>query len=532
MTKVKTSKNSSELPTKVKFIELNPEQITRLREIYESDSPYLEKFSKIYREFGIAQRTANQWFSDLGFVSREAPELEEAKSREIENKILFFTSAQNATKINEQMWINMKAYAKYHNAGIHVIPFRYKNPTSTFSDRKHDWWTNDIKQYLDLKRHEVCDNLVILGDLKIQPTAEFPLSGLEALTKGRSAIIGHPKMHLSSTPVLEGEHKQVLYSTGVITEPNYTDSKAGKKGDSHHTFGFVVVEIDSDDFHIRHVPVEDDGSFQDLWFSVSDGEVKYTPNIKSLVMGDLHVGDDDPYKVDASIDLSHKLSPEYLVLHDVFNGHSVNHHEDKNGVLKFYRIKNNRHLISTEIEEMVGMLNFLNQELPKTNIVVVRSNHDEFLDRYVLDKNWVNDPANADMYAKCLSYLLSNEDNKGLIPWFINQELPEIICLGRDQSFRPLAHQLANHGDIGVNGTKGTPLQYSRFAAKQITGHTHCPARINGLMVVGTSTKLRVGYNVGPSSWRHADVIEYNNGNATHIIYNEKYQFTTFKFPE
>lgn len=528
---VEKSEGEQDKQKKVKFVDLSIVQIEWLRGVYNSKMSYLEKFQTIYKEFGIGQRTANTWFAQLGFIEKEVPELEDAKVRSINNKILFFTSAQNATPINESMWVNMEAYAKYHKAGIHVIPFRYKNPTSNFTDKRHDWWSTKIRSFLDMKRHEVCKNLVILGDLKVQPTAEYPLSGLEALTKGRSAIIGHPKMHLSSTPVLEGEHKQVLFSTGVLTHPNYTDSKAGKKGDSHHTFGFTVVEIDGEDFHIRHVPVEDDGSFQDLWFTVKGGEVTYTPTVKSLVLGDLHVGDDDPNKIDASVDLAHKLVPEHIVLHDIFNGHSVNHHEDKNGVLKFFRIRNNRHLISHEIEEMIGMLHFIQQELPNSQIVVVRSNHDEFLDRYVIDKNWVNDAANADMYARCLTYLLSNETNKGLIPWFIQSELPDIVCLGRDESFRPLAHQLANHGDIGVNGTKGSPLQYSKFAAKQITGHTHCPTRINGLLVVGTSTKLRVGYNVGPSSWRHADVIEYSNGNATHIVYNDKYQFTTFSYP-
>jgi hypothetical protein len=33
---------------------------------------------------------------------------------------------------------------------------------------------------------------------------------------------------------------------GAITKKNYTDSKSGKVGDFHHTFGFVIVEIKDD----------------------------------------------------------------------------------------------------------------------------------------------------------------------------------------------------------------------------------------------------------------------------------------------
>ena len=512
---------------------LTEEEQQQIKEIHASNMPYIDKFKWMFDNFGVQQRTANSWFSILGLTQKKAtPDvLKGTDSRELTKKIHLITCAQNATPIHKVMWENMKLYADHLDAEIHVIPTRYKNPTSVFTDSKEDWWVEELHPYLDTTNHNVCKDLVILGGFKVQPTAAYPLKELNAITTGRSAIVGHPKMHLESVPVLEGENKQKLWSTGSLTVENYTDSRAGAKGKSHHTFGFIIVEMDGDDFHIRHVPVCEDGTFQDLWFKV-DGSVTICDKIRTLVLGDAHFGDHSDDKIDASITLAHQLVPEHVVLHDNFNGHSVNHHEAKDGVKAFHRINNKRHLLSTEIEEMFAMLHWMTQELGSSKFVVVRSNHDAFLDRYLVDRNWKDDAANADWYAECLLVLLRDENCKGVIPYLIEKEFGDrIICLGRDDSYRPGEYQLANHGDLGTNGSKGSPLQYSKLNTKQITAHTHTPTRINGLLVAGTSTKLRVGYNVGPSSWSHADVIEYLNGKGTHIIYNDKFKFTTLEYP-
>jgi len=293
-----------------------------------------------------------------------------------------------------------------------------------------------------------------------------------------------------------------------------------------------VETTDDGRFHVRHVPVSEDGSFQDLWFSVSNGEVSLSGKVNAIVFGDLHVGDHDRKKLDATIDLCNYLVPNHVVLHDVFNGHSVNPHEANNGVREFHRIKNNRHKLLDEINEMLELLDELTTSIPSAQFVVSRSNHDQFLERYIVNQDWRKDVVNADIFSKCLLHLLENEDTKGVVPYFIEQHLGDRIkCLSRDESYRPLEYQLANHGDLGNGGSKGTPLQYAKMNTKQVTAHTHTPTRINGLLVAGTSTKLRLGWNKGPSSWSHSDVIEYNNGKATHIIYDEFYSFTTFTFP-
>ena len=60
-------------------------------------------------------------------------------------------------------------------------------------------------------------------------------------------------------------------------------------------------------------------------------------------------------------------------------------------------------------------------------------------------------------------------------------------------------------------------MQFRQLNTKIIVGHYHSPGRKDGAIAVGTSTKLRVGYNKGASSWLHSHVIIHSDGKAQHI---------------
>jgi hypothetical protein len=93
---------------------------------------------------------------------------------------------------------------------------------------------------------------------------------------------------------------------------------------------------------------------------------------------------------------------------------------------------------------------------------------------------------------------------------------------------------LGQHGDVGSNGSRGSLNQYRTLNTKIIVGHYHSPGRKDGAIAVGTSTKLRVGYNNGPSSWLQSHVIIHEDGKAQHINFirdvNNKIGFTTFEY--
>ena len=139
------------------------------------------------------------------------------------------------------------------NAQLIVIPGRYKNPTSQWSAQQEDneWWAKEISGELCGTRIDVTKSLVICGDVFIQPTAVSPMTGLTTLTGAKSCIFGHPQISLEATPTPQNSMAKLCMTTGVITKPNYTDSKAGVKGEFHHEYGATFIELEA----VNSIPV-------------------------------------------------------------------------------------------------------------------------------------------------------------------------------------------------------------------------------------------------------------------------------------
>ena len=117
---------------------------------------------------------------------------------------------------------------------------------------------------------------------------------------------------------------------------------------------------------------------------------------------------------------------------------------------------------------------------------------------------------------------------KGVIATLINMSYPEYITLSLKDSYVVRGFELAMHGHLGVNGTKPSPEGFRKLNSKMISAHTHSTYRKDGLIVCGTSTKLRLNYTNGPSSWTQGHVIIDNYGKAQTIIFFNG-EFTTFK---
>jgi hypothetical protein len=137
-------------------------------------------------------------------------------------------------------------------------------------------------------------------------------------------------------------------------------------------------------------------------------------------------------------------------------------------------------------------------------------------------------------YSAMLLKQYANDNVKGVIPEIINNRFPKFITLNRNASYKVKNWELGQHGDVGSNGSRGSLNQFRTLNTKIIVGHYHSPGRKDGALAVGTSTKLRVGYNIGPSSWLQSHVIIHEDGKAQHInfIKDEKGNtgFTTFEY--
>lgn len=460
--------------------------------------------------------------------NQSSAQYRQAQKRKIKkSKYYIITSAQNDSKLNYPFWHNVMAYSKHIGAEVHVVLNRYKNPTFN-ANSADETWNPEVIPYADANRQHIHKKLELLSDIKIQPTAINPLSGMEGISGNESCIFGHPKSQFRVIPALEGYEPKMMFTTGTVTLPNYSDSKAGKKGEFHHVYGFVIVEIsDSETFFIRQVTALKSGSFCDLTFHVSDGTVSKIKDIDVAVLGDIHVGDHCPLVNKQQMALLDSLKPKNTIIHDIFNGHSINDHEKDDPIKAYEREVDGTNSLSKEISDMFVWI----KSMLKYNLVFVASNHNDWLDRHIKSKDWKRSIKNAPMYIRCADILLKGMAPRGLIAYFIDNEFDrKVKTLGRDESFRVNRWELSQHLDVGVNGSRGSLGQFRKMSTKMIGGHSHTPSRTDGVLYVGTSTKLRVGYNIGASSWLNCDVIVHKNGKAQHIIYAGKNkEFTTFK---
>lgn len=453
-------------------------------------------------------------------------------------KRLVITAAQNATPVHTGFFESLQQYCKYNDAELIVIPIRYKNPTSRWTDSQEglEKWTPVLEPYLYNQRKKLNANLVLLGDIKTVPTATKPLTGFESVTHGESGILGHTKLQMTTIPTPSHKLPKIMTTTGACTVKNYTDSKAGKKGEFHHTIGACAVEIVGSQFFMRQINATSDGCFIDLNHEYTPKGVQVAPPALALVMGDTHRAFMDKAVEKATFGpggMVDALDPDHLVFHDLHDGYARNPHHRLDPFSEIAKRGVNMHLVKKEVEEDVKWLDSVTGDRKS---IVVPSNHDNFFARWIVDTDWRRDPDNAAFYLEtALAMVNSTHMTKSgsarvdpFIYWVNRLKTNEDVrCLESNESFVLGGVELGLHGDRGPNGSRGARTNLRRIGVKTIVGHSHSPGIEEGCFQTGTSTPLRLEYNSGPSSWLQAHVVLYANGKRSILpILNGKWRGT------
>jgi hypothetical protein len=427
--------------------------------------------------------------------------------------------------VHAGFWATLERAASYLGAELVVIPLRYRNPTSQWTEAQSsdDWWAPEVLPFLFNVRVRLNRNLVLAADVKTQPTARSPLMGFESLTGAESCILGHTKMQLRSVPVPTGRMPKLLSTTGACTVPNFTDTKAGSIGAFHHFLGALLVELDGPTFHLRQVNADrKTGAFIDLAKEYSVSGVRPAPPALGLVMGDTHARFASP-EVDRATfgpgGIVEALQPKTLVFHDVFDGYSANPHHVGNPFVSAAKARGELGGVRDEVEHTVE---FIRSRSRGRRAVLVDSNHGDFLARWVLRADWKHlDPGNAEFYLDTARAMLSSSrmtprGTEYSDPWAFWVERmrgdADIRCLGPDESFKLADIECGMHGHRGPNGARGTLRNLSRLGSRVISGHGHEPGIEDGHYRVGTSTPLRLEYTHGPGSWLNTHCAVYANG--------------------
>ena len=430
------------------------------------------------------------------------------------------TTVQYNALVNKPLLRNMLHFADRHDVEkiyVYVMPGRTKDETTLHPALYEDDRIELL--YLDKNGKKLNSNLK-LYDTGILASQINPLTGFnKKLHRDYSYILPSPKIRYLSIPNTS-IYPRFLATTGALTHGNYKLHTAqGRKADLEHEYGFAFVEVVSNRlFNYHPIMAMKNGNFNHNREYYHRSKV-LDQQPEALVLGDWHTGDTCPRVRKDTIKMIEELRPKRIFFHDFFNGHSVNHHEARNNLSKAKLWQQKMHVLEQEVLECREELRAFASMFPDVEFYVVESNHDLFLKRYIGEENFLADGQNS-VFACQLFVKLAEGTGEPVLKLAIDMVggVPDnVVFLKEDQEFRVRGVGLDYHGHRGVNGSRGSGSSFDRFNLKLITGHQHSPCIYGNGMVVGTSTRLRLPYTKGASSWLNAHGLLYSSGKYTLI---------------
>lgn len=456
-------------------------------------------------------------------------------------KRYILTCAQNNTHVHSAAWESIKALAKHYDAEILVSRFAYnKNAYAQIKSAKPDhdpdrhgaiWYDPELVGHFSDERIALAPALVWCGESNISPTAVRPLSGLESYTGRRSAVFPHVKVAMESVASGRFEDTKLLFTTGTVTQRNYIQRKAGLKAEFHHTYGGLLVEVNHKGrWYCRQLNASRlDGTIYDLDLRAKNGKVTGGHRVEAITFGDMHTSqlDSEVAQLGWGADggsMINVLRPREVHLHDLVDFRARHHYDRGNCHVGFERFIEDDDSVQEELKKSVTLIHDIRRSSDNNSrVVVVQSNHDNALTRWLREADYRQDPLNALIYLKCQKRMYESiadrDENFHLVGWVLYElGCPEDVRFLREDESYIICHdandgiECGMHGHDGANGSRGAPMGFRKMGRKTNTGHTHSACIIEGVYVAGTSSKLSLGYTKGPSSWTHSHIITYENG--------------------
>lgn len=458
--------------------------------------------------------------------------LEKLRNTIKNNSKFVITTAVTGCELDLDMYKSVKNYCNKNNAALLILIA--SDPASNLDKKSLGRVDKRLTSECIVLEDSDLNSNIFLSTIKLSAKHIDPITGLGRIGQREGSFVyASPKQRLKSSPVSNTKLPHFLMTTGAITVPDYTSANYMSNRTAYiahhdHVMGGVIVEIGgTDEYHFRQFQCDNKGRFIDLGIEYDGTKIKKV-RPEAFVLGDWHSGSTCPMAKSVWEDVCSELKPKRLIMHDLFDGRSINHHEAQNIDSKAKRAESGHLNLQQELRLVARDLEYLTSLCDE--VVVVKSNHDEFLDRFLQKGDFKNDPYNYKTFLElALHYVNTSEDplKYGVehLAKLDTKCSSKIKWLKRDQDLRIADIQLGAHGDKGANGARGG-LQSMEFAyGNSVTGHSHSPEILRGAWQVGTSSHLKLGYNVGPSSWLNSSCLVYPNGQRQLInAINGKYK--------
>lgn len=436
------------------------------------------------------------------------------------------SAVQNNTHINEVFLNSMLTFCRHNEALLLVARLTYnKNGYQRDINDTELWYDKAVKPYI-VQGHIDLQGVHFLADSNVIPTAKNPLTGFDSATgAGIHTIIPHTKRALAMVAALKNSPTKIIASTGAISKINYIMRKAGAVAALEHNIGAIFVDTTGDIPVIRHIELMPDydyfHDFDKTYYPCGRVESSVN-NVTALQPGDIHAEKMTALNADNILNLADILKPEYLILHDLLDFSTRNHHNIKDCTFNhLQQVCNN-----TVSNDLQLMADFVDDMLQNTDskVCIIESNHDLALMTWLKNSDFKLDPENAIVYLRCMLALYKYQAETGLNDFNMLQYAYENIALGEysdsdrihfnrvDESLILAGVEMGCHGHNGANGSKGSPMQFRKLGIPLNTGHTHSPSIHGKVFTAGVSASLEMGYNVGASSWAIAHIVTFSNG--------------------
>jgi len=425
----------------------------------------------------------------------------------IEKHRTFIVSyAREGAAVNDAFYKSIQNYNKKNNSKL--LLFAENNNVKNIDKKLAN--ENFVLANTSLNQH------LTLITVKTPATCVNPLTKLEEYSRnGESILIGHPRQELETI----AKHRdadalpRIKFSTGAITETNYdtedpVQSRQNSFAELAHVCGAYIVENGKgSEFHVRNIIANEDGSFYDLGnLYMPNGKVIRTSeqaDKPAIVFPDLHWGDHSEVALQSFERLAKDVGADSVVLHDVHDFRSINHHEANQYVTRALRFQNGDGILQEELDSAKDAYDRFASQFEK--VIVVKSNHDNFLIKYLNEgviqeqNRFVCSQLIGAMGAYHIDplvwYYTKNHDASKLIKY------PEKVKWLEEDSIEKIYRvTISKHGHKGKNGSRNPSVQAMVSAYERVVfGHTHCP-KIK-----------REGYVVGYMGGEH----EYARGDAS-----------------
>lgn len=491
---------------------------------------FLMKLIDEYRFPFSSEPSLVRYLENMGMTGRvSVPEPEEPEPIKPPNRrkaiqkarTWVVTAAQNNAEVDTEFLTALEGYCEEHNAELIIRKLRYGKPLD---------WCPSVQPYLVDDEIELRG--VVIPDVRISATVANPLTGLDARSGMKHAVYGATKLSMRTVATPLNSLPKIMYSTGCVTHPAYSETKAGNLAEFHHSMSAVIIEQDKKGRTFLRSVTWDGECFIDidrLYSGVGGYHSQDAPLWSALVTGDEHAWFVDPQVKGATYTNPDSMvevgRPEVVVRHDVLDCYSISHHHQNNALLQRNKAVFGWGNLRKELDETL-------EYIEETTVgdftnLIVSSNHNDHLTQWLAAGERGVTPENALIYHELMVMVLGSAQREETGVSMVNpleayatefslarsrSNASTMQFLGGDEPYMVHDIDVSQHGHKGPNGVRGSLTNLSKIGVKTVIGHCHSPGIMGGCWQVGTSSRYDLEYIQGPSSWLHCHCVIHANG--------------------